>query len=64
MIKEVVSKRIGVKSEPSSVEENATEGNENTSEPKRTITEAGNTNLSLFIALVNFEIVLQEKMKV
>ena len=41
MIKEVVKQKIGIKPESSSASEKATEGTEDTSEPKRTTIEAG-----------------------
>lgn len=41
MIKEIVKSKFGIKPEPSSTSDNASEGNEDTSEPKRTIIEAG-----------------------
>ena len=41
MIKEIVNKKMGIKPEPSGVTENVTEGNEDTSESKRIVTEAG-----------------------
>ena len=41
MIKDIVKKKLGIKPEPSSLSDNAAEGNEDASVPKRIVTEAG-----------------------